>query len=150
MFIERKEVITMNKEEALILLSFHSGRNSDIDNLKWNNGFLGALRKFDGSLLNENFVEVMECLKVVAEEFKNEKLDRDLLADIYGIYYQTNLWLGKGGLLQDISSDIRNKLEEWMNIYSYAVALLLDYSDESFKEAFAEYDDYLQGYTNYD
>ncbi len=37
-----------------------------------------------------------------------------------------------------------------MDIYSYAVALLLDYSDESFKETFVEYDDYLQGYTNYD
>lgn len=140
----------MNKAEALVLLSFHSGRNSNIDNPKWVNGFLGALRKFDGSLLDKNFEEVMECLKVVAEEFKNEKVDRNLLADVYGINYQTNLWLSREGLLKNIPLEIRNKLEEWMNIYSNVVALLLDYSDESFEEVFAEYDDYLQGYTNYD
>lgn len=140
----------MNKEEALILLSFHSGRNSNIGNPKWIDGFLGALRKFDCSLLVKNFIEVMECLKVVSEEFKNKKIDRDLIADIYGIYYQTNLWLDNGGLLRNIPLEVRNQLEQFMNIYSNAVALLLDYSDEAFKEAFAEYDDYLEGYTNYD
>ena len=33
--------MTMNKEEAAVLLSFHSGRNPDIDHPKWTNGFLG-------------------------------------------------------------------------------------------------------------
>lgn len=140
----------MNKEEALVLLSFHSGRNSDIDDPKWINGFLGSLRKFDGALIDKNFAEVMECLKVVAEEFKNKKIDRDLLADIYGIYYQTNLWISKRGILRDLPLEVRKKLEVWMYIYSDIVSLLLDCNDESFEEIFAEYNDYLQGYSNYD
>ncbi|MFT8348947.1 hypothetical protein [Clostridium saccharoperbutylacetonicum] len=140
----------MNKKEALVLLSFHSGRNSDIHNPKWINGFLGALRKFDGSLLDKNFEEVMECLKIVAEEFKNEKIDRDLLADVYGVYYQTSLWISQRGILRDLPLEVRKKLEVYMYIYSDIVSLLLECNDESLEEIFGEYDDYLQGYTNYD
>ncbi len=33
----------MNKEEVLVLLSFHSGRNSDIDNPNWKNGWISIL-----------------------------------------------------------------------------------------------------------
>lgn len=55
----------MNIEEAKELLSFHSTRNSDIDNPKWENGFLGSLRPFSGELHNENFFEVMECWKAM-------------------------------------------------------------------------------------
>ena len=36
----------MDKNEAKELLSFHSTRNEDIDNMKWEKGFLGSLRPF--------------------------------------------------------------------------------------------------------
>ena len=44
----------MTKEEAYILLSFHSCRNNDIENEKWENGFLGSLRPF-----KENYMSVI-------------------------------------------------------------------------------------------
>ena len=49
----------MEKDEARKLLSFHSGRNSDIHDPRWKNGFLGCLRPFCGELREENFIEVM-------------------------------------------------------------------------------------------
>lgn len=144
----------MNREEALILLSFHSGRNSDFNNPKWENGFIGSLRYFDGKLNENNFIEVMECLKVLFKEFVEKTIDRNLMADIYGIFYQANLWLRKGGALENIEVQYKNKIEEWLKIYSYAVALLLEYSEEFeeeefYKEVFYEYNNYLEGISNY-
>lgn len=49
----------MTKEEAYTLLSFHSCRNNDIENEKWENGFLGSLRPFQGKLYECNFIEIM-------------------------------------------------------------------------------------------
>lgn len=53
----------MNAEDAKLLLSYHSGRNPDVENPKWAGGFLGSLRPFRGSLMEENFHEVMACLQ---------------------------------------------------------------------------------------
>lgn len=140
----------MNREEALISLSFHSGRNPDINDARWENGFLGSLRKYSGKLGENNFIDLMECLKVIAIEFDSDKIDRNLIADLYGIFYQTNLWLGKGGSLDNIDIKNKKKLDIWMKIYSYAITLLLDYTEQSCEEAFYEYEDYLEGNTNYE
>lgn len=112
------------------------------------------MRYFDGKLNENNFIEVMECLKVLFKEFVEKTIDRNLMADIYGIFYQTNLWLGKGGALEDIEVQYKNKIEEWLKIFSYAVALLLEYSEEFeeeefYKEVFYEYNNYLEGISNY-
>ncbi len=140
----------INRDEALILLSFHSGRNPDINNPKWENGFIGSLRHFNGKLNENNFIEIMECLKVLSEDFDSDKIDRDFMADIYGILYLTNLWLGKGGRLENIDPKYKNKIDIWMKIYSYAIELLLEYSEQSCEEAFYEYEDYLKGNSNYE
>ena len=52
----------MDVKEAKERLSYHSGRNEDIHNPKWEHGFLGSLRPFQGELRKENFIDVMECL----------------------------------------------------------------------------------------
>lgn len=140
----------MNKEEALMLLSFHSGRNSDIDNIKWETGFLGSLRKFNGKLEESNFIEIMECLKVLSKDFDSEKIDRDLVADLFGIFYQTNLWMEDGGYLKEIDKEVKDKIKIWMKIYSNALSLLLEYGEVGCKEAFLEYEDYIKGESNYD
>lgn len=133
----------MTCEEAKLSLSFHSGRNSDIKNPKWINGFLGSLRKFNGDIIEENFIDVMKCLKILATEFSSDIVDKNLLADIYGILYQTTVWIQDGGLLSNIDCTVKNKIKYWMQMYSYAIVLLLDYSEQAYQEAFMEFDDYL-------
>lgn len=133
----------MTREEAKLSLSFHSGRNSDIKNPRWINGFLGSLRKFNGDIIEENFIDVMKCLKVLATDFASDTIDKNLLADVYGILYYTTVWIQEGGLLSDIDSKIKNKISYWMQMYSYAIALLLDYSEQAYQEAFMEFDEYL-------
>ncbi|MDE6639539.1 MAG: hypothetical protein K2K63_03330 [Acetatifactor sp.] len=133
----------MTSEEARISLSFHSGRNSNIKDPRWINGFLGSLRKFNGDIIEENFIDVMNCLKVLAPEFASDSVDKNLLADVYGILYYTTIWIQEGGRLSDIDCKIRNKIKYWMQMYSYAIVLLLDYSEQAYKEAFTEFDDYL-------
>lgn len=77
----------MNIEEAKELLSYHSGTNEDVDNAKWQNGFLGSLRPFTGDLHEENFIEVMECLKVLENEFSAPMIDKKIISDVVGITY---------------------------------------------------------------
>ena len=83
----------MTKEEAYTLLSFHSCRNNDIENEKWENGFLGSLRPFQGRLYECNFIETVECLKVLADDFMKPTIKQTLLSDVYSIY----IWV-RGGL----------------------------------------------------
>ena len=75
----------MTKEEAMISLSFHSGRNSDISDPRWINGFLGSFRKFNNDIVESNFINVMVCLKTISEAFQKDKIDREVMTDIYGI-----------------------------------------------------------------
>ena len=65
----------MDKNEAKELLSFHSMRNEDVDHLKWKHGFLGSLRPFCGELHEENFLEVMECLRTLQDDFIAPTID---------------------------------------------------------------------------
>lgn len=114
-----------------------------IKNPKWINGFLGSLRKFNNEIIEGNFIDVMNCLKVLSTEFASDVVDKNLLADVYGILYQTTVWLQDGGLLSNIDNKTKDKIKYWMQMYSYTIVLLLDYSEQAHKEAFMEFDDYL-------
>ncbi|MFT5872291.1 MAG: hypothetical protein ACI8WT_001221 [Clostridium sp.] len=54
---------------AAKLLSYHSCRNKDVYNNKWRNGFLGKLITFEGVITEDNFIEVMDCIKALSTEF---------------------------------------------------------------------------------
>lgn len=89
----------MTKEEAYTLLSYHSGRNEDIENEKWKNGFLGCLRPFRGQLTPSNFVEIMECLKVVEDDFMGDAVQSTLLSDVMNIIHLGRRWTEDGSML---------------------------------------------------
>lgn len=133
----------MTKEEAIISLSFHSGRNSDISDPRWINGFLGSLRKFNKDIVESNFIDVVECLKTISEVFQKDKIDREVMTDIYGILYQTTIWLKDGGMLSDIDDEMKSKIKYWMEMYSYAIMVLLGCLEGFYEEAFHEFDSYL-------
>ena len=135
----------MSMEEAKELLSYHSGRNENVDNPKWINGFLGSLRPFRGELLESNFIEVMECMKVLQGEFEQDKVDKNILSDIVGITYLARVWASPDGMLGSnklLTEEQTAKLNLWVDIIQEALMRLLDDSPE---EAFCSYKMYLEG-----
>lgn len=93
--------------------------------------------------MEENFHEVMACLRVLADDLGDgETLDRDVVADLWGIVHLGRAWaLAPGGMLRRnglITEDDQERLESWLETISYAVFVLLDGAGE--EEAFGSYD----------
>lgn len=134
----------MSIDEAKELLAYHSGRNGNIDNSKWINGFLGSLRPFRGELIESNFIEVMECMKVLQNEFMQDKVDKYILSDIVGITYLARIWASPEGMLGSnklLSEEQTAKLSLWVDIIQETLVWLLDDAPE---EAFSSYKMYLE------
>lgn len=135
----------MSIDEAKELLSYHSGRNENVDNPKWINGFLGSLRPFRGELLESNFIEVMECMKVLQDEFEQDKVDKNILNDIVRITHLARAWASPDGMLGSnklLTEEQTTKLNLWVDIIQEALMWLLDDAPE---EAFVSYKMYLEG-----
>ncbi len=133
----------MDKNTAKELLSFHSSRNSNIHNPKWSGGFLGSLRPFCGELREENFIEVMECLKVLKEEFGADAVDREIVGDVISIVYLTRQWAAPDGMLGGILTEEQTKrLLLWVEIMEGCLMYLLECDEE---DAFSDYEDYREG-----
>lgn len=136
--------IFMNIEDSKELLSFHSCRNSDIHNPKWEHGFMGSLRPLKG-VHEENFIEVMECIKALKEEFYKTAIDREIISDIVSIVSTTRSWVSPDGMLGSnhlLTNEQTQQLLLWINIIEETLMYLLDGAEE---EAFYTYDLYLDG-----
>ena len=132
----------MNIELAKELLSFHSCRNDDINNPKWENGFLGSLRAFQGKIYEENFKEIIECLKTLKMEIKKENIDKNIVSDIISIIHLTKVWVSEKGMLGEnnlLTNEQTKYLLTWVNIIESCFMYLLEDASE---EAFFDYDDY--------
>lgn len=135
----------MDKKEAKELLSFHSTRNEDVDNLKWQNGFLGSLRPFQGELHEENFLEVMECLKTLEDDFTAPMIEQGVVSDIVAIIHLTREWAASDGMLGSnhlLTEEQTRHLLSWVDIIEKCFMFLLDDDPET---AFIDYEDYLNG-----
>lgn len=135
----------MNIEEAKELLSYHSGTNEDVHNPKWEYGFLGSLRPFRGKLYEENFIEVMECLNVLKDEFSTPMIDKRMVSDIVGMVCFARVWASPEGMLGSnhlLTSEQTRKLLIWIDIIEESLMYLLDDAPE---EAFWSYNEYLDG-----
>ena len=135
----------MTPLEAKKALSLHSGRDGDTDDPKWQCGFLGSLRPYRGELIERNFHEVIECLKVLSPELRSGALiDREVTSDIVGIVHLARCWaLEPDGMLRRnklITERDQAKLENWIRIIEYSFMMTIDSDDP--EEAFAEYRDY--------
>ena len=136
---------SMDKNEAKELLSFHSTRNEDIDNMKWEKGFLGSLRPFRRELYEENFFEVMECLRALKDEFSGIAIEKDIISDIVAIIHYPRVWLAPEGMLgsNHLLTEEQNKhLLAWTDIIESCFMFLLE---DDVEDAFIDYEDYLNG-----
>lgn len=132
----------MTKVEAYTLLSFHSGRNDDIDNPKWTNGFLGSLRPFRGELNENNFIEIMDCLQTIADDFITESISQPLIYDIYNIIHLGRRWAEDDSPLMSnrIMTDEQQKtLIRWVDIIQDCLFYLLNGDEESAFDEFRTY-----------
>lgn len=138
------ELRQMDKTEAAKLLSYHSCRSEDVQNIKWRNGFLGSLLPFHGILYEDNFIEVIECLQVCSDEVLKEKIDHGLVCDITTIIYMGRCWTEKGGKAEPYglcSYEQSKQINEWITIIEDAVFNLLEGNIE---KAFWKYDEYMK------
>ena len=137
----------MTQDEAKEFLSFHSGRHSDIEHPKWENGFLGSLRPYKGILFEENFHEVIECIRVLFAEplAEDEQIDRSVVSDVMSIIHLGRAWgVYESGMLRRnglIKENDWKELETWIDIISYTFMMVLDVGDCT--EGLEEYDFYL-------
>ena len=113
----------MTKEEAYTLLSFHSCRNNDIENEKWENGFLGSLRPFQGKLYECNFIEIMECLKVLADDFMKPTIKQTLLSDVYSIIHLGKRWIDGADF---VTQEQQKQIIKWVDMIQDCFYYLLE------------------------
>ncbi|CAI6056860.1 hypothetical protein PAECIP112173_01625 [Paenibacillus sp. JJ-100] len=135
----------MERYEAIQLLKYHAFAHDDIKHPKMEHGFLGSLRPFRGQLIEENFHELMTILRVLAPELSNSALDREIMACLWSITHLARAWaVEPEGMLRSnhlISDEQVQLMEEWLNLFSYAIMILIEDGGE--QEAFWEYQQYL-------
>ena len=134
----------MTKEEAKQILKYHSYTNEDVNHPKMEKGFLGMLRPFSGKLIEENYHEVIEAIRTLADELRNgDEVDREVISTIWGICHLSRSWaLEKDGMLRRnnlINEEQIEQLEKWIESISYATMMILDGFDNA--TAFEFYED---------
>src|SRR5262245_12291396 len=124
------EVTSMTEGDARNCLFFHAFRHKAPDGRLDESGFLGMLRPYRG-LREENFHEVMAALAVLGPKWSTETtVDRELIASLWAMCLLARTWgvepcgmLRRNHLISD--ADVQ-RLEEWINIISWAVFFLID------------------------
>jgi hypothetical protein len=131
-------------EKALEELSFHSSRNDNIKEPRWENGFLGSLRPFQSmELVEQNFHKVIRNLRDLLKHISdNDCLCKNLVNDVSGIICFGRAWaVEEDGMLRRnnlITKEQTKLIEDWIDCISYALTVMLDTGDE--ETAFELYD----------
>ncbi len=133
----------MTEEQAIEELLFQSGVHSDIENPRWQKGFLGMLRPFQGELYEENYHKIVKSLKVLMNKIQQENVSKEIIHSIFAICHLGRAWgLEPQGMLRSnnlINDEQIKLLEKWINNISYITFCILDGCDEVV--AFEVYDD---------
>ena len=123
----------MTFEQAVEQLSFHCGSNPNINDPRWEEGFLQTLRPYAG-LRKDVYENLLECLAAVEEHLKRApQLDRRVINSLWAICHYARAWgLDPGGMLRrnDLISDRdQAQLTEWIDGIAEKVVLWLDGMD---------------------
>lgn len=136
----------MTRDEAVLLLKCHAFAFDDVHHPKMEHGFLGSLRPFRGTLLEENFHEMMEILRVLSLDLSQPTVDREIMSCLWSIVHLGRAWvLEPEGMLRRnglISQKQIDQMDQWLGMLSYAIMILLEDGGE--KEAFWEYREYVR------
>ena len=145
----------MTPEEAKRLLQAHSGRDMESDPAKWENGFLVPLRSAPDDANEGNFLEVMECIRVLAAEIAaSPTVDRELMAALWGLIFLPRVWAfnpnGLEGWIRKGHSKFDgnqlSRLADQLDRIAEAVDYALNGVPESVEDAMNGYGDPLPNY----
>ena len=138
----------MTQEEALELLSLHAGMHPDFEHPKFATGFLRMIRPYQGHLVEDNFIEVMECIRVIGPSLhKGDLASHSAITSIWTLCHFARIWglTRKGKLFREndlLSDDDQTTLDEWLIMISDVTQQLL--LGEKVTTAFTLYDRYLE------
>lgn len=132
----------MTPQEAKEILLFQSGAHDEIDDPRWESGFLRNLRPFTG-LREENFHQIMEAIRALAPTLSNSKTcDTGVVSALWSICHLGRAWgLDSEGMLQRngiLNHEDTKRLQHWINNISYTCHCLFDGCDVD--TAFEDYD----------
>lgn len=137
----------MDREHAVFLLKCHAFVHEDLEHPKMQRGFLGMLRPFNGELVEENFHELMQIIEVLADDLGQPALDREIIACFWSICQLATAWaVYPEGMLRGnglLTADQEERIEEWIDMISYAVMVLLE-GEGQLDEALWGYREYLK------
>lgn len=134
-------------EEARALLAKHSSSSCDVDDSAQENGFLGSLRPYRGTLNHAAFHNVMACLKALGPTLASgDKVDRCLVSDLWGICYLARYWAtDPNGMLRRnhlITEGDIMVMTQWIDCISWATMMFLE--GQEAEVAFEFYEDYVK------
>ena len=102
----------MTAEEAKQLLQAHSGRDAETDPAKWESGFVYTHRSEHDDANEGNFLEIMECLRVLAPEIAaSPTVDRELMAALWGLTFLPRMWAFNPRQVDGLIRDRRTRLD---------------------------------------
>lgn len=121
---------TFTREQAIEELTFHCGTNSNLDDPRWERGFLSMLRPYRG-LRQETYDHLVQCVRVLRTELASDDcIDRRIVNSLWGICHLARSWgLHPDGMLRRnglITDEDQRWLEAWIEELSYDVMMLLD------------------------
>ena len=145
----------MTPDEAKRLLQAHAGRDMETDPAKWENGFLVPLRATPDAVNEANFLEVMECIKVLAQEIASGAVvDRELMAALWALVYLPRAWAFNPDSLDHairnghrrFDGDRLSRLADQLDRIAEAVDYPLNGTPESVGDAMIDYGERLPNY----
>ena len=131
----------MTTTEAKRVLERHA-RLQPLEHDDARGSFLAMLRPFRGVLIEAYYHEVMAALRTLADELRQDRLDRAPVAALWTICHLARSWAlePEGALQRDgrITPAQSEQLADWIDTISYATMNLLEGQDDEI--AFEFYD----------
>jgi hypothetical protein len=120
----------MTFDEAKEGLRFHCGSHPDVEDPRWEQGFLQSLRPYRG-LDQAAYEDLTACIEAVSDHLQNSgALDRDVINSLWGICHFARAWaIAEDGMLRQnalITPADQEKLDGWITSISYQIAMWLD------------------------
>jgi hypothetical protein len=120
----------MTFDEAKERLRFHCGSHPDIEDPRWEQGFLQSHRPYRG-LDETTYHDRAACIDAVSDHIQHSgTLDRDVINSLWGICHFARAWalaedamLGRNDLITPADQE---ELDGWISSISHRIAMWLD------------------------